>query len=124
MSIELILCAILMLITFPISSAIGLHFGAMFGLNLFFLGYTEADQSLLAICFAVIAVIDVILSHFSGRSILLLSALAMLALSLEAIGNGDWLLSHSTALSIAVNATIIVSLAKEFRAWMCGRSPS
>lgn len=121
MTIELILCAMAMLLTLPLSKAIGLHYMAFFGVNLFFLGYEFADASLLSMVFAFLAIIDTLLAVHGGRSILFVSASASLALSLESVGNGDWLLNHSNYLSIATNAVILGSLFREYGIWMRGR---
>lgn len=122
MTIELILCAALMLVASRFSTAIALHYGAFFGLNLFFLGYTHADSSILAMVFGAVGAIDILLAIYGRRLILLVSAAASLALSFESIGNGDWLLSNVVYLSIAVNALILGSMIKECMAWMRGRS--
>lgn len=122
MSIELILCVVMMLIASRVSTPIMLHYGAFFGANLFFIGYESADSSILAIVFSLLCIIDVLLVIYGRASVLLVSAVTSLALSFESIGNGDWLLNHSTHLSIATNAVIIGSLIKEYVAWMRGRS--
>lgn len=122
MTYELIACAILMMAALPVSKVIAGHYAAFFCVNLAFLGYEFADASLLAMVFAVLAVIDTLLANNSGKASLYVSAAASLALSFESIGNGDWLLSHSTYLSIATNALIIGSLVKEYAAWIRGRS--
>lgn len=122
MTIELILCAVFMLAASRFSHAIAIHYGAFFGVNLFFLGYEFADSSLLAVVFALLAIIDTLLATYGKRPVLFVSAAVCLALSFESIGNGDWLLNHSVYLSIATNALIIGSLVKEYAAWMRGRS--
>lgn len=121
MTIELFLCALMTVIAARVSYAISLHYGAWFGLNLFFLGYTEADSSLLVIAFATMTVIDILLAVLASRLVLLYSAAASFALCLESVGNGDWLLNHSGYLSIAVNTLIICSLLKEYWGWMNGK---
>lgn len=122
MTIELALCLLCALIAIPMSKSIMFHYLAFAGLNLLFLGYEYADSSLLAIAFGFAAAFDIILVIFGGRWVLLFSAAAMLALSFESIGNGDWLLNHSIYISIATNAVILGTLIREYMAWMRGRS--
>ena len=122
MTIELIACAVMMLVAGKHSTPIALHYMAFFGVNLFFLGYEFADSSLLAMVFALLAIIDTLLATYARRPVLFVSAAVSLALSFESIGNGDWLLNHAVYLSIATNALIIGSLVKEPLAWMNGRS--
>lgn len=122
MTIELIACAVMMLVAGKYSKPITLHYMAFFGANLFFLGYEFADSSLLAMVFALLAIIDTLLATYGRRPVLFVSAAVSLALSFESIGNGDWLLSNAVYLSIATNALIIGSLVKEPLAWTNGRS--
>lgn len=122
MTIELALCILFAFIALPVSKSIMLHYMAFAGINFLFLGYEYADSSLLAIAFGLLAAIDTVLVVLGGRTVLLFSAVTMLALSFESIGNGDWLLNQSMYLSIATNVLIIGSLVKEYWLWMHGRS--
>lgn len=122
MTTELALCLLALAISLPVSKSIMLHYAAMAWLNLLFLGYEFADSSILAIAFGAIAAIDTLLVLMGGRWVLLFSAVTMLALSFESIGNGDWLLEHSTYLSIATNTLILGTVAREYVAWIYGRS--
>lgn len=122
MTIELIASAVMMLVAAKYSKAIMWHYMVFFGVNLFFLGYELADSSILAMVFAILAIVDTLLATYGKRPVLFISAAVSLALSFESIGNGDWLLSHAVYLSIATNALIIGSLIKEPLAWMNGRS--
>lgn len=121
MTIELALCILLALAALPVSISIMLHYLIFACLNFFFFGYEYADSSLLALAFGLVAALDIILVVLGGRNILLFSAAAMLALSLESIGNGDWLLNHSIYISIATNAVIIGALTREYMAWTRGK---
>lgn len=122
MTIELGLSLAMMFIAIPVSQSITWHYVAFAAVNLALLGVTEADSSLLAMIFGLLAIIDYILFAASKRIVLILSASASVALCLESIGNGDWLLNHVTYLSIATNALIIGTLVKEYWAWIRGKS--
>lgn len=118
---ELALCVVCMLLAYPVSKSIAAHYAVFAWINLMFLGVEYADSSLLAMVFATLVVADVILWCLSRRLPLLISASASVALSLESVGNGDWLLSHVVWLSIATNAVIFASVGKEYFAWMHGK---
>lgn len=121
MTIELALCIVFMILAFPVSRSVALHYAAFGAMNLMLIGTTIMDASVLALMFAALAVADAIIILNGGRKILLISAVASIALCLESIMNMDWLLSRVTYLSIAVNTAIAGSLAKEFTQWMRGR---
>jgi hypothetical protein len=121
MTIELALCLLLMLVALPVSLEITIHYLVFSAVNAAFLGIAYADSSLLAMTFGAMALLDICLFLVSRRYVLLVSGIAMLALSCESIGNGDWLLNNSTYLSVATNALIVGSLIKEYVAWMRGR---
>lgn len=121
MTAELALCIGLMIAALPVSKSVAAHY-AVFGLaNFALLGVTYADASFLAILFAALAVSDALIILAGGRRILLVSAAAAALLCIESIINMDWLLSRITYLSIAVNAAIAGSLAKELLQWMTGK---
>lgn len=122
MTIELGLCIVLLCVAIPVSRCLAAHYAAFVGLNVAFLGYEYADASLLAVAFCMAAIVDVCLFMLCGKIALMFSAVAMLALSFESIGNGDWLLNNSLYLSIATNTLIIGSLVREYLAWMHGKS--
>ena len=121
MTIELVLCIVMMVVAFPKSRSIAAHYFALLLVNVAFWGITSADSSILAITFAGVAVADCILIMLGGRLILVIPALASFALCVESIANGDWLLSQVTYISAAVNAAIAACLAWEYRAWMRGK---
>lgn len=121
MSIELIACLLLAVIAYPVSKAVAIHYSTFAAVNMMFMGVQYADASLLAITFAFLAAADAFLFMRYGRKVLLVSAVAGAALSIESMINQDWLLNHSTYISIAVNAAIVLSLVKEFKAWIMGR---
>lgn len=121
MTIELALCLLCMIATFPVSKSISAHYAVFAWVNYLFIGIEYADASLLAMVFAVLAIADMILLSFSGRKCLAISAIASIALSLESVGNGDWLLNHIEWISIATNAVILGSIGKEYLAWMRGK---
>lgn len=122
MTFELAACILFALVALPVSKSIMLHYLIFAGLNFLFLGYEFSDSSLLAIAFGFAAVGDLVLFILGGRMALLFSAVTMLALSFESIGNGDWLLNHSIYISVATNAVILGTLIREYMAWMRGRS--
>jgi len=121
MTIELALCIILAIGSYPLSKSISAHYVLFAGVNFAMLGYTEFDSSLLAIVFMCLAVTDAALFISGGRAILLLSAAASVALGLESMLNMDWLLRHGTYLNAIVNAVIVASLIKGKRQWTNGR---
>jgi hypothetical protein len=121
MTVELALCIALMLLAFPVSRSIAVHYFIFAVANLALLGYEAFDSSLLAILFALLAAMDTILFMAAGRKVLLISAFASALLCLESIMNMDWLLSHVTYLSVAVNAAIAGVLAREYLNWTHGK---
>lgn len=121
MAIELVLCIVFMFAAFPVSRSVAAHYFVFAFVNLALVGVSEVDASLLAIIFAILAAADVVLVLAGGRMVLVVPALASSLLSLESIANQDWLLSHVTYLSVATNAVIAASLAKEFSVWMRGK---
>lgn len=121
MSIELIACLLLAVIALPISRAIAVHYSTFAAINLMFLGVESADSSILAMTFAALAAADAFLFLRYGAKVLLISAIASAALSIESMLNQDWLLSHSTLISIAVNAAIVLFLVREYKEWIMGR---
>lgn len=121
MTIELGLCIAFMLAAIPVSKSIAVHYAA-FGLaNFLMLGVTYADTSALALLFASLMAVDAILIIAGGRKVLLVSLTASAALCIESIMNMDWLLSHVTYLSAAVNTVIAGVLAKEYLNWTNGK---
>lgn len=121
MTIELLLCIGLAFVALPVSHSVWAHYVAFALVNWMFMNATSADASLLAMTFGALAAIDAALI-LSGATLWLLPAfIASAALSIESVSNGDWLLSHSTPISIATNAVIIAHLAREYLAWMRGR---
>lgn len=121
MTAELALCLIAAAMAAPVSGSVMAHYMAMTIANVAFLGITEADSSILAITFGALAVLDCLLILAGGRLILIVPAVASALLCVESVANQDWLLSHVTYLSAAVNAVIAACLAKEYGAWMRGR---
>lgn len=121
MTTELALCIAMMLVAAPASRSIAAHYFVFACANVAFLGVTEADSSLLAMLFAILAIADIILILAGGRIVLYVTAVTSSALCLESIANEDWLLSHVTYLSVATNTAIAVCLAKEYREWMRGK---
>jgi hypothetical protein len=121
MTIELALCIVLMLLAFPVSRSIAAHYLLFASANLALLDVTYADSSFLAILFALLAAMDTILFMAAGRKVLLISSAVSALLCLESIMNMDWLLSHVTYLSVAVNAAIAGVLAKEYLNWTHGK---
>lgn len=121
MTIELGLCIAFMLAAIPVSKSIAVHYAA-FGLaNFLMRGVTYADTSALALLFASLMAVDAILIIAGGRKVLLVSLTASAALCIESIMNMDWLLSHVTYLSAAVNTAIAGVLAKEYLNWTSGK---
>lgn len=121
MTIELGLCVAFMIVAFPVSKSVAVHYAAFGMANFFMLGVTYADSSALAILFLSLLAADAILVVVGGRKVLIVSAAASALLCLESIANMDWLLSRVTYLSAAVNTAIAASLAKEFILWMRGK---
>lgn len=121
MTIELILCIALALLAFPVSKSISVHYAIFAGANLALLGVQEAGASFLAILFAALAIADAVIVLAGGRMVLLVSAAASFALSLESVINQDWLLGHVSVISIVVNAMIAACMAREYLAWMNGK---
>lgn len=121
MTVELALCLLAAAMALPVSRSVMVHYIAMASVNLAFLGIAEADSSLLAITFGALAAFDCLLILSGGRLLLLVPAIASFLLCVESVANQDWLLSHVTYLSAAVNAVIAACLAKEYGAWMRGR---
>lgn len=122
MSVELAACIALFAVALPVCRAAAWHYLAMVALNVLFLGCEYADSSILAMAFGAVAIVDFLLFNAYRHGAILVSSIAMFALSLESIGNGDWLLNHADYISIATNTLIIASLVKEYLAWMRGRS--
>lgn len=121
MTIELMLCIAFLLAALPVSKSIAIHYLAFTLANLALSGIGSADSSLLAMLFATLAMFDAVLVLAGGRKVLLLSAAASSSLCIESIMNMDWLLSHVTTVSVIVNATIAVYLAKRYWVWTNGR---
>lgn len=121
MTIELFLCLAFMIFAYPMSKSIAVHYFGLVVLNLAAIGVESADSSLLALTFAILAIIDVALVIAGGRSVLLISAAVSLLLCLESMLNMDWLLSHGTYTNAAVNAVIAASLIKGFINWTHGK---
>jgi len=121
MTIELGLCIVFMIAALPVSKSVATHYAAFGMMNFFMLGVTSADSSFLAILFCALLAIDVLLILAGGRRVLLISAIASIALCIESIFNADWLLSHVTYLSVAVNAAIAGVLAREYLNWTHGK---
>lgn len=121
MSIELILCIAFMLVSMPASKSVSAHYLAFALANIALAGYEIADSSILAMMFAVLAATDAALVVAGGRKVLLVSAAASAALCFESMLNMDWLLSHSTYISAAVNAVIAASLVKGYWIWTHGK---
>lgn len=121
MSAELILCIAFLLIALPISWSIAAHYAAFALANAAFLGVHSADSSLLAILFAGLFAADIMLVIAGGNRILLISAAITAALSLESMLNLDYLLNNITFISIAVNAVIGGTLAREYLRWTHGK---
>lgn len=122
MTIELVLCALAALLALPVSKSVMVHYLGLVFVNLAFLGVTEADSSILAITFGALAVLDCLLILMGGRLALIAPAVASFLLCIESVANQDWLLSHVTYLSAVVNSVIAACLAREYWAWMRGRS--
>lgn len=121
MTAELVLCIAAFVVALPMSRSIAAHYAAFALVNLVFAGVHYADSSLLAMVFAALAIADVLLIISGGRRILLLPALASSALSIESMLNMDSLLNHISYLSVAVNAVIGATLAREYLRWMDGK---
>lgn len=121
MTIELLLCIGLALVALPVSQSVFAHYVAFALVNWMFINSTSADASLLAMTFGALAAVDAALILSGGTLWLLPAFIASTALSIESVSNGDWLLSHSTPISIATNAVLIAYLAWEYLAWMRGR---
>lgn len=122
MSAELILCIAFLLIALPISWSIAAHYAAFALANAALFGVQSVDSSLLAILFAGLFAADAMLVIAGGHRILLVCALASAALAIESMLNLDYLLNHSTYISVAVNAVIGGTLAREYARWMHGKS--
>lgn len=121
MTIELIMCLLLMVVSYPVSRWVALHFAIFAAANASMIGYESFDASLLTMMFAFLASADALIAAHTGRMPLFLSAIAGAALSIESMANQDWLLNHITYISIAVNSAIVLSLVREYRVWMRGR---
>lgn len=121
MTIELALCLILAFAAYPVSRSISAHYFIFAGMNGVMLGFVTFDTSLLAIVFMFLAVADAILVLSGGRPALLISAATSSILCFESMLNMDWLLSQSTYINAAVNATIVASLIKGTLHWTHGK---
>lgn len=121
MSAELILCIAFLLIALPISWSIAVHYAAFALANAALYGAHSADSSLLTILFAGLFATDVMLVIAGGSRSLLLCALASAALAIESMMNFDFLLNHTTYISVTVNAVIGGTLAREYVQWTRGK---
>lgn len=121
MTVELVLCIAAFMLALPMSRSIAVHYAAFALVNLALLGVQYADSSLLALVFAGLAAADVLLIISGGRRILLVPAIASVALSIESMLNMDFLLNQISYLSVAVNAVIGATLAREYVRWMDGK---
>lgn len=125
MGIELVLCVVFMLVALPVSRWIAIHYLAFALVNWELAGVEYADSSRLALTFAALFALDILLIIAGAPIVLLLCATASAALAVESMLNLDYLLNHSTYISVAVNAIIGGTLAREYARWMrgkCGRS--
>lgn len=122
MTIELVLCILFMLLAIPVSRAISMHYALFAIANYSVIGLSAMDSSALALLFGALFVADCLLILLSNRLVLVPTAIASAALAVESVVNGDWLLNHSSYLSIAANTFIAVYLAKEYWAWTRGNS--
>lgn len=121
MTMELALCIGFMLLSAPVAKDLMMHYAGFALVNLAFIGYTEADSSLLAMVFMTLAAMDFVLAFAYRRPALAFCGFASFLLYCEQLLNGDWLLSHALFLSLATNSTIVVCLVREYLAWMHGR---
>lgn len=122
MTFELAICLLLAVVAFPASRSIAAHYAFFAAANLSMVGVTNADSSILAMLFAIMAIADCMIVLCGGAWVLMFSATASMSLSLESVGNGDWLLNHIEAISLITNVAIISCLVKEYWHWMHGRS--
>ena len=122
MSFELLACLALAVVAIPLSRIISAHFVLFAAACAYMEGVEYADSSILAMMFAVLAIGDYLLASVKKDWSLYLSAAVSVALSFESINKGDLLLSNVLYLSALVNACICLSLYKECKAWMFGRS--
>lgn len=121
MTAELMLCIAALAVALPMSRSIAAHYAAFALANLALIDVQYADSSILAMAFAGLTAADVLLIIAGGSRILLLPALASSALSIESMLNMDFLLNHISTISIALNAIIGVTLAREYVRWMDGK---
>lgn len=121
MTIELAFCIFLALLVYPVSKSISVHYVLFALANLAFVGASQADSSLLAMVFALLAIGDMVLGTLAKRYVLLFVASVSSLLCIEQVANQDFLLNYITEISIITNAAILASLAAEYWAWMRGK---
>lgn len=121
MTMELALCIVFMLLSAPVAQSIMVHYAGFALVNLAFINIEFADSSLLAMVFLYLAIMDAILAAVERSKALAFCGFVSFLLYCEQIMNGDWLLSHALALSLATNCTIGVCLIREYLAWMHGK---
>lgn len=110
-------CVAGIILSFVVAKDICLHYCAFLVGNLVMISSGLYDSTYLAIGFALLALADAVIGLYSGRVVLLCSAVVSIMLAFEQLANLDTLLSNMVYVDACLTAWIALILAKEWRSW-------
>lgn len=117
MSIEAWACVAGILLSVVVARDITIHYVALLLANLALISDQLYDSTIIALVFALIALVDAWLGLWYGRKVWFVSAAIAALVSFEQLLNLDTLLTNLVYADACITAWIIIILAMEWRNW-------
>lgn len=117
MSIEAWVCVAGILLSVVVAKDVAIHYAALLLANLALVSGHLYDSTLIALVFALIALVDAWLGFWYGRTVWFVSAAVAGLVAFEQLLNLDTLLTNLIYADAALTAWIIIILAMEWRKW-------
>ena len=117
MSVEAWACVVGILISAVVAKDIAIHYAALLLANLVLVSGQLYDSTIVALVFAMIALVDAWLVFWYGRTVWFVSAAIAGLVAFEQLLNLDTLLNNLIYADACITAWLLIILAMEWRKW-------
>lgn len=117
MSIEAWVCVAGILLSAVVAKDVAIHYAALLLANLALVSGQLYDSTVIALVFAMIALVDAWLGFWYGRPVWFVSAAIAGLVSFEQLLNLDTLLNNLIYADACITAWLLIILATEWRKW-------
>lgn len=117
MSIEAWVCVSGILLSVVVARDIAIHYAALLLANLALVSGQLYDSTVIAMVFAMVALVDAWLGFWCGRPVWFVSAAIAGLVSFEQLLNLDTLLNNLIYADACITAWLLIILATEWRKW-------